>query len=50
MIALVQHWGLISDLYSIGGGLISVYMVYHLAVAVAVVEIVVVVVVIAVVY
>ena len=43
MIALVQHWGLISNLYSIGGGLISVYMVYHLAVAVAVVEIVVVV-------
>ena len=40
MIALVQHWGLISDLYSIGGGLISVYMVYHLAVAVAVEEIV----------
>ena len=43
MIALVQHWGLISDLYNIGGGLISVYMVYHLAVAVAVEEIVVVV-------
>ena len=40
MIALVQHWGLISDLYNIGGGLISVCMVYHLAVAVAVEEIV----------
>ena len=42
MIALVQHWGLISHLYNIGGGLISVYMVYYLAVAVAVVEIVIV--------
>ena len=49
MIALVQHWGLISDLYNIGGRLISVYMFYHLAVAVAEVEIVVVIV-IAVVY
>ena len=40
MIALVQHWGLISHLYNIGGGLISVYMIYYLSVAVAEVEIV----------